>query len=131
MIRGSEPSNYLVGCGPVKARWTARLRALALAMIAGVLLPTSALAEESKPDATAAAEEVEREQAAGPNPAVMAFDVVVLRPLGLVVMAVGAGAFVPAAILSAPGGREPVETALQHFVIEPYNAVFVRPLGRF
>jgi hypothetical protein len=60
-----------------------------------------------------------------------AFDLVILRPVGLVVVAVGAAAFVPVVILSSPGGRDSIKEAADRFVIGPGKYVFVRPLGEF
>lgn len=60
-----------------------------------------------------------------------AFDAAVLRPLGLVAVVVGAGLFVPAAVLTAPGGLDPLEEALEIFVLVPGKYVFTRPLGDF
>lgn len=63
--------------------------------------------------------------------AAKAFDVVVLRPLGLLATAIGAGFFPVAALLSSPGGRDAVEEALELFVLVPGQSVFQRPLGDF
>jgi hypothetical protein len=51
--------------------------------------------------------------------------------VGLVVAAVGTAFFVPAALVSAPGGRDSIETALDLFVLAPGKWVFQRPLGDF
>ena len=59
------------------------------------------------------------------------FDAVILRPLGFVSLVVGAAAFVPAAIMSSPGGRPSVETAFDVFVRTPKDSVFERSLGDF
>ena len=59
------------------------------------------------------------------------FDLVILRPLGLVAVAVGAVAFVPAALITAPNGRDGIQSALELFVTEPAKNVFQRPLGDF
>ena len=101
-------------------RPTARFRAAALVLIAALLLPGSGVAEGPL-----------QEKPAGPNPAVMAFDVVLLRPLGFVALVVGVGAFIPATIITAPNGLDSVQSAMEIFVIEPGKAVFQRPLGRF
>ena len=96
------------------------LRAAVMTLIAGLLLPANAYAQ--------AQEQVEPPS---PNPMAVGFDVVVLRPLGLVATAVGAVLFVPAALLTAPNGRDGVDTALKFFIIEPAKSVFQRPLGDF
>jgi hypothetical protein len=64
-----------------------------------------------------------------PNTGAMVFDVLVARPLGLVVLTVGAAAFIPAALIAAPGGMDSVKEALQLFVTGPVDYVFQRPLG--
>ena len=66
-----------------------------------------------------------------PNPAVMAFDVLILRPLGFVAMCVGVVAFVPTVIVAAPGGRDGVQSAMEILVLVPTKSVFQRPLGEF
>lgn len=100
------------------------MRAAIVTLIAALLVPTAALADELEPL-----------QAPRPNPIVTglvgAFDVVILRPLGLVSVAVGAAAFVPAAFLASPMGREGWGGALEHFVVEPGRNVFLRPIGDF
>ena len=100
------------------------VRAAVMTLIAGLLLPANAHAQ--------AQEQVEPPS---PNPIAAGFkagfDVVILRPLGLVAMAVGAAAFVPAALLAAPAGRDGIEPALEIFVTEPAKSVFQRPLGDF
>jgi hypothetical protein len=59
------------------------------------------------------------------------FDVVILRPLGLIGLAVGTGAFVPAALVAAPMGWDGIKPALDLFVVDPARHVFQRPLGDF
>ena len=65
------------------------------------------------------------------NPAVKAFDVVILRPLGLAATVVGVALFPAAAVLAAPGGRDSVEEAWELFVLVPAKNVYSRPLGQF
>ena len=60
-----------------------------------------------------------------------AFDVIVLRPLGLAGALIGVAFFVPAAILTAPGGRDSIQEAWEVFVQVPGEFVFRRPLGEF
>jgi hypothetical protein len=95
------------------------LRAAALTLVAGLLLPGAAHAQlqpaQSKPLKAVAA----------------GFDVVVLRPLGLAALAIGATFFVPVAVLTAPGGKHPLQESLDIFVTEPAKHVFRRPLGEF
>jgi hypothetical protein len=96
------------------------MRAAIMTLIAGLLLPVNAHA--------LAQEQVRPPR---PNPIAAGFDVVILRPLGLVAMATGAVLFVPAVLLTAPNGLDSVQTALKIFVTEPAKSVFQRPLGDF
>ena len=96
------------------------LRAAAVTLIAALLLPGNAYAQEQQP--------VESKSV---NPAVAGFDVVILRPLGLVTLAVGAVAFVPVALLTAANGKDSLQAALEIFVTNPAQNVFQRPLGDF
>src|SRR5262245_53557682 len=59
------------------------------------------------------------------------FDVLILRPTGLVMLVVGVGLFVPAAIVSSPGGTTPVRQAWDFFVVQPASFAFQRPVGEF
>ena len=61
----------------------------------------------------------------------MIFDAAVLRPLGFTVLLVGSVFFVPVALLTAPNGRESIESAMEILVTGPADAVFKRPLGDF
>jgi hypothetical protein len=104
------------------------MRAASLILIAALILP-----------ATTHAVGPEVAESAGPNRfvsgmttgAVGAFDVLILRPLGLVAMAVGAGAYVPAVFLTSPMGKDGLEAATEIFILEPTKSVFQRPLGDF
>jgi hypothetical protein len=66
-----------------------------------------------------------------PDYAAQAFDAVILRPLGFTAVIVGAAFFVPAAILTSPGGKDTIEEAMELLVIVPGEWVFTRPLGDF
>jgi len=59
------------------------------------------------------------------------FDVLFLRPTSLVVLVIGAGLFVPAAIMSSPGGKTPVLEVWDRFVVQPASYTVMRPLGDF
>jgi hypothetical protein len=59
------------------------------------------------------------------------FDVLILRPTGIVMVVTGAGLFVPAALLASPGGKGPMKEAYEHFVSVPFDNAFLRPLGEF
>ncbi len=60
-----------------------------------------------------------------------AFDMVVLRPLGLVTTVIGAGLFIPAALVTAPNGLDGIGEAWRLFVVTPAESVYKRPLGDF
>ena len=59
------------------------------------------------------------------------FDVVILRPLGFAASVIGAGLFIPAALLTAPNGRDGIEEAWRVFVVIPAEHVYMRPIGDF
>ncbi len=63
--------------------------------------------------------------------AAVAFDLAILRPLGFAAAAIGFAFFIPAAVITAPGGRETIEEAWEQMVVVPGRAVFRRPLGDF
>jgi hypothetical protein len=60
----------------------------------------------------------------------MAFDAVILRPVGFVALCVGATLFIPAAILAAPD-PDALQEAKELFLTLPAQNVFSRPLGDF
>lgn len=100
------------------------LRALVAVVIAGLLLTASASADEQEGfDFRLGPEPVNR--------AAVVFDLLILRPIGVVSLAVGAAALLPVALLTAPNGRDSVETALELFVRAPMDDVFRRKLGDF
>ena len=66
-----------------------------------------------------------------PSPWALAFDVGVLRPLGLVSAVVGAVYYPVAVLVSIPNGPEGREEAWGLFVVAPMGRVFQRPLGDF
>jgi hypothetical protein len=106
----------------------ARIGAAMATLLAGFLLACVAGAQ-SQPEAQLQTQEPI--EPTGLNPAVAAFDVVVVRPLAATAVPIGAAFFVPAALLSAPGGRDSVEQAFNLFVGGPVRYVFTRPLGEF
>ena len=59
------------------------------------------------------------------------FDALILRPTSLVVLIIGVGLFVPATIVSAPGGKTPFLEAWDRFVVQPASYMVTRPLGDF
>lgn len=89
------------------------------ALAAGLLLPGAVHAEKSR-------------WYDGPVRALdVTVDVVVVRPLAALTLACGAILFVPAALLSAPSGRDVIEEAWERFVTTPGEQVWERPLGEF
>jgi hypothetical protein len=104
----------------MRGRARQSLRAAAATLIAGLLLPGNAYAEEQQP--------VEAESV---NLAAAGFDAVILRPLGLVVLVIGAVAFPSVALLTAANGKDGLQAALEVFVTGPAQNVFQRPLGDF
>jgi len=56
-------------------------------------------------------------------------DAVVLRPLSFLGLIIGSAAFVPAAIITAPNGRDGITEAYELLIKLPYDETFVRPLG--
>jgi hypothetical protein len=59
------------------------------------------------------------------------FDVVAVRPLGVLALAAGMAFVVPVALVTWPSGRDTIDEAIERFVKVPANDVFVRPLGDF
>lgn len=95
---------------------TLRRRARALAAVTAL---SAALAAFGAAPAAAATED--------PNPASMAYDLVVLRPLGLVQTVVGAGFFAVFYPISlATGGSDHV---LEFCILSPVEQTFTRRLG--
>lgn len=58
-------------------------------------------------------------------------DVMVVRPLATIAVAVGAAFFVPAVILTSPNGKDAMHQALEKFILIPSENAFQRPLGDF
>ncbi|HEX4895149.1 MAG TPA: hypothetical protein VFV11_02325 [Solimonas sp.] len=63
-----------------------------------------------------------------PSAAAMAFDLLIVRPLGLVATVGGVGLFILNFPLSIVQGEPPIEPA-KKFIIEPGRFTFSRPLG--
>ena len=59
------------------------------------------------------------------------FDVLFLRTTGLAVLGVGVMLFVPAVIVSSPGGKTPIVEAWDEFIVKPTEYAITRPLGDF
>ncbi len=125
----------------------ARVCAVLMSLLAGILLPMHAFAQggygptstpappQSPTPAPEPPEEPEPVLAEArpprPNPALMAIDLLIVRPLGLVAVAVGAVLFLPVALITAPMGRDSLQAAQETFITVPSNDVFKRPLGEF
>ncbi len=115
----------------MKKRARARIGAavvVGVAMVASFVLAVSARAQ-TQPEAQLQTQEPIEPR--GLNPAVGAFDVLVVRPLAAAALPVGVAFFVPAALLAAPGGKDSIGQALEFFVRAPARYVFTRPLGEF
>jgi len=96
-------------------------RAVSASLLAIALVTTTAAGAARAGDA-------EEKSAEWPD---ATYDAVVLRPLQTVAVVFGAALFVPAAIVSSPGGRPAVYDAWDIFVAEPADTAFKRPLGSF
>ncbi len=93
-------------------------KSLVLAMIAALIMPLAS---------TAFAEEYF--EAEDPSGGAMMFDVVVVRPVGIVATAVGAVFFVVSSPFSALGGN--IDVAREKLINDPAAFTFKRPLGEF
>jgi hypothetical protein len=103
---------------------TSMLRTATVTLIAGLVLCGTATAGDWKPA------EPTFERDSPPGIAVVV-DLYLLRPAGLLRLVAGAAAFVPIALITAPNGKESVRSALEIFVTEPLEYVFVRKPGEF
>jgi hypothetical protein len=70
------------------------------------------------------------DSAEGPSTLDRTFDAIVLRPLGAVTLLMGAGLFIPAALLGAPGGSESIDNGYDVFILTPWENLVDAPLGR-
>lgn len=107
-------------------RTRATSRFLASIAIASFLLPGVGFAQEED-----ALEDEVAEQGSSASAGEAIYDVAVLRPFDFLGFVVSTAAFVPAAVMTAPGGRSSIEEAFDILVVEPYEVVFQRPLGDF
>jgi len=57
------------------------------------------------------------------------FDLLIMRPVGLVTTVVGGAFFLPAALLVSPSGAEGVQVAWEYFVAPSVERTFKTPLG--
>ncbi len=88
---------------------------------------------EPEPEVEASVEKVAEFVATSdaPNFGSMLFDLTVLRPLGIATTLVGGAFFLPAALLTSPGGMDSIEWAYEIFVTSPVEYTFKTPLGEF
>jgi hypothetical protein len=70
------------------------------------------------------------DSAEGPSTLDKTFDAVVLRPLGAATLLMGAGLFIPAVLLGAPGGSESIDNGYDVFILTPWENLVDAPLGR-
>jgi hypothetical protein len=106
--------------GSLRRTLRGTLRIGVATLIAGLLLQGNAYAMEPQPAG------YEWQKCAA-----VTFDLIILRPLRAAALAVGIMAFGPAALLSAPGGRDSYRDAEEMFIIVPARSLFETPLGDF
>jgi hypothetical protein len=58
-------------------------------------------------------------------------DAVIVRPLAVARVAVGAAFMIPSAVFAWPGGREGIDTAYEVLIAGPAEYAFDRKLGEF
>ena len=119
----------------MQSRKHTRSRAATWALLAALLLPSAARAQTQAAATPGQPAQPILTEALEPTPqasrGAKAFDALVLRPLSFCALPVGVAFFIPAALTTAPNGKESVQTALEFFVTNPANYVFKRPLGEF
>jgi hypothetical protein len=110
-----------------------RISAAMAALLAGLLLLASGAPAQTTPPEAQLDAQLQQEpiEPTGLNPAVAAFDVIVVRPLAATALPIGCALFLPAALITAPNGLDSVKEAAEFFVIGPARYVFTRPLGEF
>jgi hypothetical protein len=128
MIRRTYPSLWWFGA-------VAALLLLPLSVQADGIGPETYVEEELEPEPEVE-ESVEKEAESvatsdGPSFGSKLVDCTVRRPLGFAATLVGGAFFLPAALLTSPGGMERVEYAYEIFVASPVEHTFKRPLGEF
>ncbi len=111
--------------GRMRKRSSRFVRAPVLALIVVLLLQGSAIAQAGA---------FEPAQNPFVHGLAIGFDVVLLRPLAVATLVIGAVLFPPAALMAVvagKGAKERVSEATELFVIEPFDDAFRRPLGDF
>lgn len=94
------------------------LRLMAASLLVAFILPGAAGAQSAEPSTTS-------KVVAG------TFDVLLLRPLQTVATLIGFGFFVPAAVMTSPGGMDSISDAWEVFVVPSGRDAFLRPIGDF
>jgi hypothetical protein len=110
----------------MQGRLRASLRSIAATLAVGLLLPGAGFAEDAED-----AEAMESTSSGWQHHSLAVFDAVIVRPLGVVAIVVGAAFVVPVAVVTWPTGRETIDRATERFVKDPVRRVFERPLGDF
>ena len=98
------------------------MRSIAATLAVGLLLPSAGYAEDA---------EATESTSGWQHHTLAVFDVVVVRPLDVVAIVVGAVFVVPVALVTWPTGRETIDRAIERFVKVPARSAFERPLGDF
>jgi len=116
---------------------TALLLALpALAALADEIEPEPDVEEAAVQPEPEPAAETEARESGGAEAAkqpdrnlIKIFDLLIMRPVGLVTTVVGGVFFVPAALLAAPSGPQNIRAAWEQFVAPSVERTFFAPLG--
>jgi hypothetical protein len=127
----SRNSRFLLRFGAVAATLLLALPALADEIEPEPYVEEEVVEPEAEPEVEA---EIEEEKAAAfarqrDRDMDQLFDLVILRPFGLVTTLVGGAFFLPAAVLASPSGAEGIRAAWDHFVAPSVERTFMTPLG--
>jgi hypothetical protein len=110
----------------MQGRLRAGLRSIAATLAVVLLLPGAGYAQDAE-----CAKATESTSSDWQHHTLAAFDAVVIRPLGVVAIVVGAAFVVPVAVVTWPSGRETIDRAIERFVMVPVRSVIECPLGEF
>lgn len=80
---------------------------------------------------SAAKEQDDRRPLDWGRPFTIAFDMLIVRPIGIVRVAVGAATFVPMGAAASIGGRQNFDDAYESLIAAPIDFTFARPVGDF
>ncbi len=80
---------------------------------------------------SAAPSAAEWEGSRGEDIVAISIDGLIVRPLAMARVVVGAILSVPAIILASPSGREGIEGAYDILIVEPFEYAFTRKVGDF